>query len=110
MTRLTAKAGSSPSLHPEAAGDVAENVLDLVAKDDQDHDDDHRDEDQDQRVLDHTLTFVTAEYFEESLEDERMFHGFVYLGKRSLLLPLFGQASDCYNALVSSPALSSIDG
>src|ERR1700694_4434931 len=75
MTRLTAEAGSSPSLHPESAGDVAEDVLDLVAEDDQDHDHHHRDEDQDQGVLDHSLTFVIAEYFEESLEDERKFHG-----------------------------------
>jgi hypothetical protein len=75
MTRLTAKAGSSPSLHPQSAGDVAEDVLDLVAEDDQDHDDDDGDEDQDEGVLNHTLTFVIAESFEESLEDERKFHG-----------------------------------
>src|ERR1700730_8849043 len=74
MTRLTAKAGSSPSLHPEAAGNVAEDVLDLVAEDDQDDDHDHRDEDQDQGVLDHALTFVIGERREESLEEEWQFH------------------------------------
>ena len=53
MTRLTANAGSPALLHPESAGDVAEDVLHLVAEDDEDHDHDHSDEDQDERVLDH---------------------------------------------------------
>ena len=44
MARLTANAGSLALLRPEAAGDVAEDVLHLVAEDD---------EDQDERVLDH---------------------------------------------------------
>jgi len=53
MTRLTANAGSLAPRRPEAAGDVAEDVLHLVAEDDEDHDHDHSDEDQDERVLDH---------------------------------------------------------
>ena len=68
MTRLTAKAGIPVVLHPESAGDVAQDVLDLVAEDDQDHDDDHRDQDEDQRVLNHALAFVMAERRQESLE------------------------------------------
>ena len=71
MTRLTANAGSLALLRPEAAGDVAEDVLHLVAEDDQDHDHDHSDEDQDERVLDHALTLVAgdqlAEFFEEAM-------------------------------------------
>jgi len=46
MTRLTANAGSLALLRSEAAGDVAEDVLHLVAEDDKDHDHDHGDEDQ----------------------------------------------------------------
>ena len=53
MTRLTANAGSLALLRPEAPRDVAEDVLHLVAEDDEDHDHDHSDEDQDERVLDH---------------------------------------------------------
>jgi len=72
MTRLTANAGSLALLRPEAAGDVAEDVLHLVAKDDEDHDHDHSDEDQDERVLDHALTLVAgdqlAEFFEEPMK------------------------------------------
>ena len=72
MTRLTANAGSLALLCPEAAGDVAEDVLHLIAEDDEDHDHDHSDEDQDERVLDHTLTLVAgdqlAEFFEESMK------------------------------------------
>jgi hypothetical protein len=45
----------------EAARDVAENVLDLVAEDDQDYDHDHRDQDENKGVLNHTLPFLTAE-------------------------------------------------
>src|SRR4029077_7750821 len=45
----------------QAARDVAENVLDLVAEDDQDYDHDHRDQDEDKGVLDHTLPFLTVE-------------------------------------------------
>ena len=57
MTRPTAKAAVPPFLHPQTAGDVAEDVLHLVAEDD---------EDQDQRVLDHALTLVAGESVEES--------------------------------------------
>src|SRR3982074_887130 len=45
----------------QAARDVAEDVLDLVAEDDQDYDHDHRDQDEDKGVLDHTLPFLTVE-------------------------------------------------
>src|ERR1700674_3184632 len=41
----------------QAARDVAENVLDLVAE----YDHDHRDQDEDKGVLDHTLPFLTVE-------------------------------------------------
>ena len=72
MTRLTAEAGSPALLRPESAGDVAEDVLHLVAEDDEDHDHDHSDEDQDERVLDHALTLVAgdqlAEFFEEPMK------------------------------------------
>src|SRR5438093_1474950 len=53
------------------AGDVAEDVLHLVAEDDEDYDHDHSDEDQDERVLDHALTLFAgdqlAEFFEEAM-------------------------------------------
>ena len=68
MTRLTAEAGSLVLLHPEAAGDVAEDVLDLVAEDDEDHDDNHGDEDQDERVLDHALTLIAGYGMAEPFE------------------------------------------
>jgi hypothetical protein len=45
----------------QAARDVAENVLDLVAEDDQDYDDHDSDQDEDKGVLDHTLPFLTVE-------------------------------------------------
>src|SRR5437899_2796993 len=45
----------------QAARDVAEDVLDLVAENDQDYDHDHRDQDEDKGVLDHTLPFLTVE-------------------------------------------------
>src|SRR5947209_8134676 len=45
----------------ETARDVAEDVLHLVAQDDQDHDNDHRDQDQDEGVLYHALPFLTVE-------------------------------------------------
>src|SRR3982074_2474295 len=45
----------------QAARDVAEDVLDLVAEDDEDYDHDHRDQDEDKGVLDHTLPFLTVE-------------------------------------------------
>src|SRR5207302_10795128 len=45
----------------QAARDVAEDVLDLVAEDDRDYDHDHRDQDEDKGVLDHTLPFLTVE-------------------------------------------------
>src|SRR3989442_12891994 len=48
-------------LLPQAGRDVAEDVLDLVAEDDQDYDHDHRDQDEDKGVLDHTLPFLTVE-------------------------------------------------
>ena len=71
MTRLTANAGSLAPRRPEAAGDVAEDVLHLVAEDDEDYDHDHSDEDQDERVLDHALTLFAgdqlAEFFEEAM-------------------------------------------
>jgi hypothetical protein len=60
MTRPTAKAGIPPELHPESAGDVAENVLYLVAQDDQDHDHDDCDQDQDEGIFDHPLPFVVG--------------------------------------------------
>jgi hypothetical protein len=45
----------------ETARDVAEDVLDLVAEDDQDYDHDHRDQDENKGVLNHTLPFLTVE-------------------------------------------------
>src|SRR5205085_9621800 len=45
----------------EAARDVAEDVLDLVAENDQDYDDNHRDQDEDEGVINHTLAFLTVE-------------------------------------------------
>src|SRR5438132_6094694 len=49
------------TLLAETARDVAEDVLHLVAQDDQDHDNDHRDQDQDEGVLYHALPFLTVE-------------------------------------------------
>src|SRR4030081_1869244 len=45
----------------QAARDVAEDVLDLVAEDDQDYDNHDSDQDEDKGVLDHTLPFLTVE-------------------------------------------------
>jgi hypothetical protein len=50
----------------EAARDVAEDVLDLVAEDDQDYDHDHRDQDENKGVLNHALPFLTAEQLTET--------------------------------------------
>jgi hypothetical protein len=47
-------------LGPQTAGNVAEDVLDLVAKKDKDNDDNDRDEYQDEGVLDHTLAFLVT--------------------------------------------------
>src|SRR5438309_11401995 len=49
------------TLLAQTARDVAEDVLHLVAQDDQDHDNDHRDQDQDEGVLYHALPFLTVE-------------------------------------------------
>jgi hypothetical protein len=49
------------SLLAETARDVAEDVLDLVAEDDQNYDDHDSDQDEDKGVLDHTLPFLTVE-------------------------------------------------
>src|SRR5438445_8633693 len=45
----------------EAARDVAEDVLDLVAEDDKNYDHDHRDQDENKGVLHHALPFLTVE-------------------------------------------------
>src|SRR6202011_581344 len=50
----------------QAARDVAEDVLDLVAEDDQDYDHDHRDQDENKGVLNHALPFLTAEQLTET--------------------------------------------
>jgi hypothetical protein len=52
---------SERGLLAQAARDVAEDVLDLVAKDDQDYDNHDCDQDEDKGVLDHTLPFLTVE-------------------------------------------------
>jgi hypothetical protein len=49
------------SLLAQTARDVAEDVLDLVAEDDQNYDDHDSDQDEDKGVLDHTLPFLTVE-------------------------------------------------
>ncbi len=110
MTRPTAKAWIPPQLHPESAGDVAEDVLDLVAEDDQDHDDDHRDKDQDQRVLDHPLTLVIGERLEEALEDERQFHSWSIQGNGSDGSGRSGEPRPLQLCYEYAAPLSSIDG
>ena len=50
--------GTRAPLTAQAARDVAENVLDLVAENDEDHDDDNRDKNQNEGVLDHSLAFL----------------------------------------------------
>jgi hypothetical protein len=45
-------------LGPEASRNVAEDVLDLVAKKNEDYDDHDRDQDQNEGVLNHALTFL----------------------------------------------------
>src|SRR6266513_6450684 len=59
----------------QTARDVAEDVLDLVAEDDQDYDDHDRDQDEDKGVLDHTLPFLTVEQFAQT-QVEAVKHGF----------------------------------
>src|SRR5467141_2526506 len=61
LRRLSCCSQERKGLLAQAARDVAEDVLDLVAEDDQDYDHDHRDQDEDKGVLDHTLPFVTVE-------------------------------------------------
>src|ERR1700730_6528512 len=50
----------------EAARNVAEHVLDLVAENDQDYDDNHRDQDENEGVLYHALPFLTVEQLTEA--------------------------------------------
>src|SRR6266576_6679350 len=50
----------------EAARDVAEHVLDLVAEDYQNNDHDHRDQDENEGVLYHALPFLTVEQLTEA--------------------------------------------
>jgi hypothetical protein len=49
------------ALLAQTARDVAEDVLDLVAKNDQHDDNDDSDKDEDKSVFDHTLSFLTVE-------------------------------------------------
>src|SRR5438105_13617835 len=64
--------GSPPSFSRDAsllahrARDIAKDVLDLVAQDDQDHDHDHRDQDENEGVLYHALPFLTVEQLTET--------------------------------------------
>src|SRR5207237_4295763 len=67
----------------QTARDVAENVLDLVAKDDQDDDDDHRDQNENKGVLDHTLPFLTVEQCTKAEIKVGQHAGFTSLGRRS---------------------------
>src|SRR5205085_1967213 len=53
--------GQSRALLAATARDVAEHVLDLVAKKDQDDDDYDRDQHEDKGILDHTLSFLAVE-------------------------------------------------
>src|SRR2546425_12176646 len=55
----------------QTARDVAENVLDLVAKNDQDYDNHDRDQDEDKGVLDHTLPFLTVEQIANAVVQAR---------------------------------------
>ena len=50
----------------QAARDVAKNVLNLVAQDDQNHDHDHRDQDENEGVLYHALPFLAVEQLTET--------------------------------------------
>jgi hypothetical protein len=50
----------------KTARDVAEDVLDLVAEDNQDHDHDYRDQDENEGVLYHALPFLTVEQLTET--------------------------------------------
>src|SRR5438067_10956961 len=59
----------------QTARDVAEHVLDLVAKNNQNYDDHDRDQDEDKGVLDHTLPFLTVEQFAQT-QVEAVQHGF----------------------------------
>src|SRR5260370_32614797 len=61
---------------------VAEDVLHLVAQDDQDDDHHDRDQHQDESVLDHALPLVAGESVEKPLEQKWPFHGSLYLWKR----------------------------
>src|ERR1700730_586527 len=61
-------------LSSEAAGDVAEHVLHLVAENDQDDDHDHRDQDQDQCIFDHALPLVSGKSTQRSPEQTLQFH------------------------------------
>jgi hypothetical protein len=54
------------ALLTETARDVAEHVLDLVAKDDQNYDDNHGDQDEDEGVLYHALPFLTVKQLTEA--------------------------------------------
>src|ERR1700724_139250 len=53
----------------QTARDVAEDVLDLVAEDDQNYDDHDSDQDEDKGVLDHTLPFLTVEQIADLVVD-----------------------------------------
>src|SRR5207237_10428804 len=59
----------------QTARDVAEHVLDLVAKNNQNYDDHDRDQDEDKGVLDHTLPFLTVEQCAQT-QVEAVQHGF----------------------------------
>src|SRR5213082_1283999 len=65
----------SRGLLDQTARDVAEHVLDLVAKNNQNYDDHDRDQDEDKGVLDHTLPFLTVEQFAQT-QVEAVQHGF----------------------------------
>src|SRR5437867_6688265 len=65
----------SRGLLAQTARDVAEHVLDLVAKNNQDYDDHDRDQDEDKGVFDHTLPFLTVEQFAQT-QVEAVQHGF----------------------------------
>src|SRR5438067_13325457 len=56
----------SRGLLAQTARDVAEDVLDLVAKNNQHYDDHDSDQDEDKGVFDHTLRSLTVEQFAQT--------------------------------------------
>src|SRR6202011_1354225 len=71
----------------QTARDVAEDVLDLVAEDDQNYDDHDSDQDEDKGVFDHTLPFLTVEQIANLVVDggKHWFH--LLMSRLRLLIP-----------------------